>query len=68
MKDYKINIVPNVFHGRPVFTFIKEGREGEQMIIGDINDYFKEIDRQKTDDIILKTSAFEKTNALVLQF
>ena len=54
MKDYKINIVPNVFHGRPVFTFVKEGREGEQMIIGDINDYFKEIDRQKTDDIILK--------------
>ncbi|WP_455527212.1 hypothetical protein [Huintestinicola sp.] len=47
VKDYQINIVPNVFHGWPVFTFIKEGRDGEQMIIGDINDYFKEIDRQK---------------------
>ncbi len=45
VKDYKINIVPNVFHGWPVFTFVKEGREGEQMIIGDINDYFKKIDR-----------------------
>lgn len=41
VKDYKINIVPDMFHAWPVFNFIKEGRDGEQMIINDIKGYFK---------------------------
>lgn len=35
------------------------------MIIGDINDYFKKIDRQKTDDIILQNERICFSNALV---
>lgn len=27
-------------HAWPVFTFVKEGRDGEQKIINDINGYF----------------------------
>ena len=43
VKDYTINIVPNMFHAWPVFTFVKEGRDGEQEIINDINGYFGKI-------------------------
>ena len=37
VKDYTIKIVPNMFHGWPVFTFVKEGRDGEREVIGDIS-------------------------------
>lgn len=40
VKDYTIKVVPNVFHAWPVFNFIKEGRDGEREIIGDIKAYF----------------------------
>ena len=30
-----------MFHAWPVFTFVKEGREGEWKIIKDINAYFR---------------------------
>jgi len=40
VKDYEIRIKPGMPHAWPVFTFLKEGREGEQEIIGDINDFF----------------------------
>lgn len=41
LTDYEIRIEPNMFHAWPVFTFIKEGRDGEQKVIGDINKFFK---------------------------
>ena len=40
VKDYEIKIKPGMFHAWPVFTFVKEGREGEQEIIADINVFF----------------------------
>lgn len=40
VKDYEIRIKPGMPHAWPVFTFLKEGREGEQEIIGDINSFF----------------------------
>ena len=41
LTDYEIRIEPNMFHAWPVFTFIKEGRDGEQKVIVDINKFFK---------------------------
>ena len=41
VKDYEIKIKENMCHGWPVFTFLKEGRQGEQEIIADINAFFK---------------------------
>jgi len=40
VKDYEIKIREGMFHAWPVFTFTKEGREGEQEIIKDINAFF----------------------------
>jgi len=42
LKDYTIKIKEGMPHAYPVFTFLKEGREGEQEIIRDINDYYRE--------------------------
>lgn len=33
MKDYVIHIEPGLFHGYPMFTFLKEGRQGEKEIL-----------------------------------
>lgn len=41
LKDYRIVVREGMPHGWPVFTFLKEGREGEQEIIDDINEYFQ---------------------------
>ncbi len=40
VKDYTIKIVDGVPHAWPVFTFLKEGRDGEKSIIKDIVNYF----------------------------
>lgn len=40
VKDYQIKIREGMPHGYPVFTFLKEGREGEQEIIDDIKAYY----------------------------
>ena len=40
VKDYEIKIREGMFHAWPVFTFTKEGREGEREIIADINAFF----------------------------
>ena len=42
VKDYKIKIREGMFHAWPVFTFVKEGREGEREIIADINAFFRQ--------------------------
>lgn len=44
VKDYTIKIKEGMPHAWPVFTFLKEGREGEREIIDDINQYFGERD------------------------
>ena len=41
VKDYEIKIKEGMPHAYPVFTFLKEGREGEREIIADINRYFE---------------------------
>jgi len=41
VKDYEIRIKEGMCHAWPVFTFLKEGREGEQEIIADINAFFR---------------------------
>ena len=40
VKDYQIKIKEGMFHAWPVFTFTKEGRDGEQEIIDDIRRFF----------------------------
>ena len=40
-EDYEIKIKEGMPHAYPVFTFLKEGREGEREIIADINRYFE---------------------------
>ena len=40
--DYAIKVKEGMPHAWPVFTFLKEGRDGEREIIGDIRDYFSE--------------------------
>ena len=40
VKDYEIRIKEGMPHAWPVFTFLKEGREGEQEIIRDIQGYY----------------------------
>ena len=40
VKDYEIRIKEGMPHAWPVFTFLKEGREGEKEIIEDIRHYF----------------------------
>ena len=40
VKDYQIKIKEGMFHAWPVFTFTKEGRDGEQEIIDDIKQFF----------------------------
>ena len=41
VKDYEIKIKEGMFHAWPVFTFVKEGRDGEREIIGDIRRYYE---------------------------
>lgn len=43
VKDYQIKIKEGMPHGYPVFTFLKEGREGEQEIIDDIKSYYESL-------------------------
>ena len=43
VKDYEIRIIKNVPHAWPVFTFLPEGRKGEQKIITDIKRYFRSV-------------------------
>jgi acetyl esterase/lipase len=40
VKDYSIKIKEGMPHAWPVFTFLKEGRDGEREIIEDINCFF----------------------------
>lgn len=40
LKDYEIKVREGMFHAWPVFTFLKEGREGEREIIEDIRAHF----------------------------
>ena len=40
LTDYEIKIKEGMPHGYPVFTFLKEGRDGEKEIIEDLNGYF----------------------------
>ena len=40
VKDYTIKIKEGMPHAWPVFTFLKEGRDGEKEIIEDIRNYF----------------------------
>lgn len=40
VRDYTIKIKEGMPHSWPVFTFLKEGREGEREIIEDINRFF----------------------------
>jgi hypothetical protein len=42
VKDYTIEIKPGMPHAWPVFTFLKEGRDGEREIIDDIKRFFAE--------------------------
>ena len=42
VKDYEIKIEPGMFHSWPVFTFVKEGRDGEREIVEDINAFFRQ--------------------------
>ena len=44
VKDYTIRIEEGMPHAWPVFTFLKEGRDGEGKIIEDIRNYFTEIE------------------------
>ncbi len=46
VKDYTIKIKEGMPHAWPVFTFLKEGRNGEMEIIKDITNYFS--GRKKT--------------------
>lgn len=41
VKDYQIKIKDGAPHAYPVFTFLKEGREGEREIIDDIRAYYE---------------------------
>lgn len=41
VKDYEIKIKEGMFHAWPVFTFVKEGRDGERKIIEDIQRYYE---------------------------
>ena len=34
VKDYTVHVEPGLFHGYPMFSFVKEGRQGEDEIIG----------------------------------
>lgn len=34
VKDYTVHVEPGLFHGYPMFSFVKEGRKGEDEIIG----------------------------------
>lgn len=34
VKDYTVHVEPGLFHGYPMFFFVKEGRRGEDEIIG----------------------------------
>lgn len=43
VKDYEIRIIENVPHAWPVFTFLPEGRKGEQEIITDMKHYFSAV-------------------------
>ena len=40
VKDYTIKIKEGMPHAWPVFTFLKEGRDGEREIIGDIRHFY----------------------------
>ena len=40
VKDYTIKIKEGMPHAWPVFTFLKEGRDGEREIIDDLRSYF----------------------------
>ena len=42
VKEYTIRIREGMPHAWPVFTFLKEGRDGEREIIEDIRQYFSE--------------------------
>ena len=42
VEDYTIKIKEGMPHAWPVFTFLKEGRDGEREIIDDINRYYAE--------------------------
>ncbi len=39
-----------MFHAWPVFTFLKEGREGEQEIIEDIKEFFRKKQMHKVSE------------------
>ena len=47
VKDYEIRVIEGMIHAWPVFTFLKEGREGEKMIIEDIVRYFDGISHKE---------------------
>lgn len=34
VRDYTVHVEPGLFHGYPMFSFVKEGRQGEDEIIG----------------------------------
>lgn len=38
VRDYTIHVEPGLFHAYPMFTFIKEGKKGEDEIIGYLKD------------------------------
>lgn len=40
VKDYTIKLGKGMFHGYPLFTFVKEGKQGENEIINDICAYY----------------------------
>lgn len=40
VEDYTIKIGEGLFHGYPLFTFVKEGKKGEDEIINDICSHF----------------------------
>lgn len=40
-KDYKVHVEPNAFHAYPVFTFMPEGKKGEQQVISFVNEKVK---------------------------
>jgi hypothetical protein len=42
VKDYTIRIKDGMPHAWPVFTFLKEGRDGEREIIDDITHFYAE--------------------------
>lgn len=41
VRDYTIHVEPGMFHGYPMFTFLREGKKGEDEIIGHLNEPVK---------------------------